>query len=55
LEQGKSSKSVCQGRPLLSLNPEVSSGLETVICKALEKDRTLRYLHASDIELTCGG
>ena len=31
------------------LNPQVSSGLEAVIFRALEKDRNLRYQHASDI------
>jgi eukaryotic-like serine/threonine-protein kinase len=31
------------------LNPQVSPGLEAVIGKALEKDRHLRYQHASDI------
>ena len=29
-------------------NPELPAGLETVIGKALEKDRNLRYQHASD-------
>ena len=32
-----------------SLNSEVSRELEAVILKALEKDRTMRYQHASDI------
>ncbi len=31
------------------LNPQVSSGLEAVIGKALEKDRNLRYQHATDM------
>jgi len=31
------------------LNPRISSGLEGVIDKALEKDRNLRYQHASDM------
>src|SRR5215467_9793526 len=31
------------------LNPELPVALETVIEKALEKDRSLRYLHASDM------
>ena len=35
-------------RPSL-VNPQVSPGLEAVIRKALEKDRTLRYQHASEM------
>jgi len=31
------------------INPNVSAGLESVIRKALEKDRELRYQHASEI------
>jgi len=31
------------------VNPEVSPGLESLMCKALEKDRDLRYQYASDI------
>jgi hypothetical protein len=31
------------------LNPQVSAGLGAVIDKALEKDRDLRYQHASDM------
>jgi eukaryotic-like serine/threonine-protein kinase len=34
---------------LSQLNPQVSPGLEAVISKALEKDRNLRYQHASDM------
>jgi serine/threonine protein kinase/Tol biopolymer transport system component len=33
----------------IRLNPELPPRLEEVISKALEKDRTLRYQHASDI------
>jgi eukaryotic-like serine/threonine-protein kinase len=32
-----------------SLNPNISAGLELIIRKALEKDRELRYQHASDL------
>jgi len=35
--------------PPVRLNPELPSGLEEIINKALEKDRNLRYQHASDI------
>ena len=31
------------------LNPQISRGLEAVILRALEKDRNLRYQHASDM------
>src|SRR5947199_282224 len=33
----------------MRLNPELPAGLEAVINKALEKDRELRYQHASDL------
>jgi len=33
----------------MRLNPEVPSGLEDIIKKSLEKDRALRYQHASEI------
>ena len=36
-------------RPPWQLNPAISSELESVICRALEKDRNLRYQHASDM------
>jgi eukaryotic-like serine/threonine-protein kinase len=35
--------------PPVRLNPELPSSLEEIINKALEKDRNLRYQHASDI------
>ena len=35
--------------PVVRLNPEVPTRLEEIINKALEKDRTLRYQHASEI------
>jgi tetratricopeptide (TPR) repeat protein len=31
------------------LNPQISRGIETVILRALKKDRNLRYQHASDM------
>jgi serine/threonine protein kinase len=37
-------------RPISALNPLVPARLETVIATALEKDRDLRYQHASDLE-----
>ena len=35
--------------PAVVRNPQVSAGLDGVIRKAMEKDRNLRYQHASDI------
>jgi serine/threonine protein kinase len=37
-------------RPISSLNPLIPARLETVIATALEKDRDLRYQHASDLQ-----
>ena len=53
--EGESSGDMCgailhsEPLPPSRLNPEVSPGLEAVIGKALEKDRNLRYQHASEI------
>ncbi len=52
---GSSSGEICgailhkEPRPPSQINPQVSAGLEAVIGKALEKDRNLRYQHASDL------
>jgi predicted Zn-dependent protease/predicted Ser/Thr protein kinase len=53
--EGASSGEICGSilhqdpRPASQLNSQVSAGLEAIIRKALEKDRELRYQHASDI------
>jgi serine/threonine protein kinase/tetratricopeptide (TPR) repeat protein len=53
--QGESSGEICsvilrdQPLPPSQRNPEISAGLEAVIFKSLEKDRHLRYQHASDM------
>ncbi len=36
-------------QPPSQVNPRISAGLQTVIGKALEKDRNLRYQHASEL------
>jgi len=52
---GASSGEICgailhqEPAPPAKLNPQVSQGLATVIHKALEKDRDLRYQHASEM------
>ena len=52
---GSSSGEICSAilrddpPPASQLNPEVSIGLDGTIRKALEKDRELRYQHASDM------
>ena len=52
---GESAGEICgailrdEPEPSSALNPQVSSALEMVIYKALEKDRSLRYQHASEM------
>jgi serine/threonine protein kinase len=52
---GSSSGEICSAilrdepPPASQVNPEVSAGLDAAIRKALEKDRELRYQHASDL------
>src|SRR5881227_4297976 len=43
--------SILHGAPALApgFNPELPAGLELIIDKALEKDRNLRYQHASEL------
>jgi serine/threonine protein kinase/tetratricopeptide (TPR) repeat protein len=53
--EGGSSGEICGGilhkepLPPSQLNAQISVGLEAVISKALEKDRNLRYQHASEL------
>jgi len=53
--EGESSGEICsvilRDHPIspVQLNPEIHPGLEAVISKSLEKDRHLRYQHASDM------
>jgi len=53
--EGESSGDICgaiirdQPPPPSQLNSEIPAGLEAVIGKALEKDRNLRYQHASEM------
>ncbi len=52
---GTSSAEICTGilrdepQPVLQINPEVPPELDGIIRKSLEKDRSLRYQHASEI------
>ena len=53
--EGASSGEICgailhqQPAAISSLNPDFPAGLELIVRKALEKDRELRYQHASDM------
>jgi serine/threonine protein kinase/tetratricopeptide (TPR) repeat protein len=53
--EGSSSGEICgailhqKPRPATQLNPQLPQQVEAIIHKALEKDRDLRYQHASDI------
>src|SRR6202048_4289414 len=48
---GLTFKAILDGRPTsaVRLNPDLPAELERIINKALEKDRNLRYQHASDV------
>jgi serine/threonine protein kinase/tetratricopeptide (TPR) repeat protein len=53
--KGESSAVICEAimnrEPALpnTVSPDFPTGLKEIICKALEKDRELRYQHASDL------
>jgi serine/threonine protein kinase/Tfp pilus assembly protein PilF len=53
--EGASTGEICAAilhetpRPAVQLNPELPPEVATIIAKALEKDRNLRYQHAADI------
>jgi eukaryotic-like serine/threonine-protein kinase len=53
--RGETSALICEGVlnripvPALRLNPTLPPELERIITKCLEKDRTMRYQHASDV------
>ncbi len=53
--EGETSGEICgailhqKPRPATQLNPQLPPQVETIIDKALEKDRDLRYQHAADI------
>jgi eukaryotic-like serine/threonine-protein kinase len=53
--RGETSALICEGVlnripvPALRLNPNLPAELERIVTKCLEKDRTMRYQHASDV------
>ena len=53
--EGSSSGEICgailhkEPAAISSSNPNITAGLEPIIRKALEKDRDLRYQHASEV------